>query len=195
MGDGAVSSTSNMNRRAMLGGRQRYSFWSRRRSPNAWHVQRLSRPPTLLATILLLAILAITPVAAVRIPFSNCLDDSYRLGDPRPLQWEPLYADAIFDTQGEKNNLQVTVWGNVTGSFSQKALPPPEDPYWRNDEESAGKIIQTPEPEKEKPKATTLYRRITVLSFEVWNEVVDFCVDGLVDGVCPLGPVFNTDDM
>ena len=192
---GAASLTSNLNERAAVGHRYRDPFRSGRRTPKARHAQLLSRPPTFLATILILVLLAITPAAAVRIPFSNCLDDSYRLRDPRPLQWEPLYADAVFETGGEKNNLQVIVWGNVSGSFSSKALPAPEDPYWSNDDETAGKIIQTPEPDKEKPKATTLVRRIDVLTFELWNEGVDFCVDGLADGACPLSPVFNTDDM
>lgn len=179
----------------IAGRRYRESIWSRRRPPKTRHAQLLSQPSRFLAAIIILALLAVTPAGAVRIPFSNCLADSYRLGDPPPLQWEPLYADVVFDTQGDNHNLQVIVWGNVSGSMSSNSLPGPNDPYWTDDNKTDGKIIQSPEPENDSPTATTLYRKIDVLTFEPWNQGVDFCVSGLVNASCPLGPVFNTDNM
>lgn len=137
--------------------------------------------------------MAAAPAAAVRIPFTNCLDDSYRFNDPLPLQWEPLYVDAVFDSRGDRHNLQVLVWGNVSGSVSDTTLPPPNDPYWQDDAETEGKIIQSPEPGSKNAKATTLFRKVDVLTFEPWSEAVDFCLHGLANASCPLGPVFASD--
>lgn len=145
------------------------------------------------SVVLILVLALVTPAVAIRIPFSNCLDDNYRYNDPLPLQWVPLYADAVFDPRDGDYHLQVLVWGNVSGSVSDTTLPPPNDPYWNNDEETEGKIIQSPEPDAKNAKATTLFRRVDVLTFQPWSEPVDFCVDGLVNASCPLGPVFGSD--
>lgn len=168
-----------------MGSSSQQYYWSRR--------SRRPSTPTFLTSVLLVFIALIPTTLAVRIPFSNCLPDSYRFNDPLPLQWTPLYADAVFDTENESHNLQVIVWGNVSGSRNTDALPPPGDPYWRDDDEEDGKIIQTPEPDVPKPKATTLYRRVNVLTFEPWNLAVDFCEFGLVNGSCPLSPVWDQD--
>lgn len=167
-------------------------------SPSSWYSHWSWRPrrpsgPTLLTSVLLLFVALTPPTLAVRIPFSNCLPDSYRFNDPLPLQWTPLYADAVFDTENDSHNLQVIVWGNVSGSRNTEQLPPPGSPYWRDPEEEDGKIIRTPEPDVEKPKATTLYRRVNVLTFEPWNNSVDLCRYGLTNGSCPLSPVWDQD--
>lgn len=103
----------------------------------------------------------------------------------------PEYADAVFDTQGDTHNLLFTVWGNVAGSRNQGELPPPDDPYWDDDSQTEGKIVETPEPDAENLTATTLFRRMDVLTFRPWSEPVNFCLDGLDNGHCPLGPVFS----
>jgi hypothetical protein len=132
----------------------------------------------------------------VRVPFHNCLSDSYRLNDPALLQWVPLEAEAVFDTAENNHNLRLIVWGNVTGSRERVDLPPPDSDYWENDDETPGKIIREPEPNGvPKSLATTLYRKVNVATYEPWNEAVDFCQDGLVNGSCPLGPVFSLDGM
>uniref|UniRef100_A0A0D2X8L6 ML-like domain-containing protein n=1 Tax=Fusarium oxysporum (strain Fo5176) TaxID=660025 RepID=A0A0D2X8L6_FUSOF len=92
-------------------------------------ISRLSKS---LLVALLIAMHAISPAHAVRIPFTNCLSDAYRLHEPTRLQWVPLYADAVFDTENEKHNLRVIVWGNVTGARTTSALPPPDDPSWKD---------------------------------------------------------------
>lgn len=148
------------------------------------------RPTNLLIASLLL-ILAISPASAVQIKFQNCLSDSYRLNNPKPLQWEPLFADAVFDTKNPSHKLQVVVWGNVTGSQNQGTLPPPDDPYWEDPEKTNGKIVQVPN--MEGARRTTLLRTVNFLTYEPFRQNVDFCVDALGNGQCPLAPIFSLD--
>jgi hypothetical protein len=148
-----------------------------------------------LLSTLALAALAIAPVSAVQIPFTNCLADSYRNNEPTLLQWVPLYADAKYVTDDSHHNLEVVVWGNVTGSREKVTLPPGGDPYWDNNDDTPGKIVQTTRPGSKGALATTLFRKINVATFEPWNQVIDFCRDGLVNGKCPLPPVFPKDNL
>jgi hypothetical protein len=139
-------------------------------------------------------LIVIQPISAVKVDFQNCLSDGYRNNDPPLLQWVPLYADATFDTQSEENNLQLRVWGNVAGSRNRVDLPPAGDPYWTDREKEEGKIVRIPEPDAPKLKATTLFRKVDVLTFEVFKDPVNFCDKGLTNGTCPLAPVFPEDD-
>jgi hypothetical protein len=137
---------------------------------------------------MLLVLSVATPAAAVMLEFDNCLPDSYLLSNPPLLQWVPLYLDAVFDTKTPSNNLQVIVWGNVTGSQTLDTLPPPNDPYWKETNETNGKIDETPYIDT---LATTLVRRVNVLTYEPWNDRSNFCTQSLVNGTCPLPPVFD----
>ncbi|OAA80655.1 integral membrane protein [Akanthomyces lecanii RCEF 1005] len=155
----------------------------------------LTFTPLFLLYALLALLLAAVPVSAVRIPFTNCLDEKYIAA--KKLQWQPVYADAKFDTTDPRHMLEIIVWGNVTGS-QDPANPPPslqEDPnrlYWKDDSNTNGKIVQTPNPNAAQPNATTLIRRVNVLTYRPVNERVNFCTQALNGGVCPLGPNFNT---
>ncbi|TQV95765.1 integral membrane protein [Cordyceps javanica] len=158
-------------------------------------LNRLTPSSTLLIYAVLALLLAAVPVSAVRIPFTNCLDEKYI--SAHRLQWRPVYADARFDTTDPRHTLEVTVWGNVTGS-QDPANPPPtlrDDPnrlYWKDDAKTNGKIVQTANPDAAHPNATTLYRRVDVLTYRPVNERVFFCSQALNGGQCPLGPYFNT---
>lgn len=147
----------------------------------------LTARSSFLALVLLVLAVA-TPAAAVLLEFDNCLPDSYVLNKPPLLQWVPLYLDAVFDTKSPNNNLQVIAWGNVTGSQNVGALPPPGDPYWKDANETNGKIDETP---YEDTLATTLVKRVNVLTYEPFNDRSNFCADSLVNGTCPLAPVFD----
>jgi hypothetical protein len=152
------------------------------------------RPATLLTTALLVLI-AVAPTAAIKIPIRNCLPDSSKSNDPPLLQFVPMDAEATYFKVGDNHNLEFIVWGNVTGSRNDVDLPPPSDVYWSNDQETEGKIIRTPNPHGlPKPKATTLWRSTSVLTFTPWDQFVDFCVDGLGRGRCPLSPVWPLDN-
>ncbi|KAJ3514998.1 hypothetical protein NM208_g15015 [Fusarium decemcellulare] len=152
----------------------------------------ISRLSTNLIVALLLALHAFSPVHAVRIPLTNCLDDSRRL-NPDQLQWVPLYADAVFDLKDDSHNLLVTIWGNVTGARSGGELPPANDSYWEDDTKTNGKIVQIPD--KEYNKAVTLTRKIQFLSYQPYDSPTDFCEKALLHNMsCPLSPVFHEVD-
>lgn len=130
------------------------------------------------------------PASAAFVPFENCLPESYINNVPTPLQWVPLFVDAAFDTADPKHTLRVTMWGNVTGSSTNVALPPPGSPDWSDPGKTDGKILDLPEPNAPNPKVTTLHGRIGVLTYEPWRENTNFCNTSLTNASCPLAPVF-----
>jgi len=147
--------------------------------------------------LMLIASLWIVPASAVYIDFQNCLSDGTKQNVPLQLQFVPKFVNAVFNTTDPNHNLRVTVWGNVTGSTVGKdriVLPPANDSYWNSTgTEYGGKILATPFPNDADPKNTTLSNKVTVLTYEPWNEFVDFCGE-VVNGTCPLGPVFNVNE-
>ncbi|GJC99748.1 integral membrane protein [Colletotrichum higginsianum] len=140
------------------------------------------------ALLVLLVCLLIRPVSAVLIPFDNCLPDSYRNFNPLPLQWNPVYIDARFDTENPDHSLQIIVWGNVAGSYRDVTLPPPNDPLWVDPNYTDGKILDFT---RQGNKVTTLASKVNVLTYEPFSNVSSFCDYSLVNGSCPLSPVFN----
>ncbi|KEY65656.1 hypothetical protein S7711_08730 [Stachybotrys chartarum IBT 7711] len=178
------SSTRRHNRRASDG----------RVLPEPAARARRSASSTSLSKALVAALVAAAPASAVIIPFQNCLSESFRTNDPPFVQWVPIRAEAVFGHDDTRHSLRVTVWGNVTGAQNRGRLPPPDDPYWTNDDQFNGKIVRTADPDREDARATTLFRRVNVLTYQPWDEAVDFCVDGLVNASCPLAPVFNISD-
>lgn len=123
--------------------------------------------------------------------FANCLSESYINNVPTPLQWVPQFVDAAFDTTNTKHTLRVTMWGNVTGSFTNVSLPAPGSPDWTDPRKTDGKILGEPEPNAPKPKLTTLRSKIDVLTYEPWSQNTNFCNTSLVNASCPLAPVFG----
>jgi hypothetical protein len=148
------------------------------------------------STLLAFALLAliVTPAAAVHVPLTNCLSESTQHDEPFGLQWVPIWADASYATEGSKRTLQYVVWGDVKGSQSGKRLPPPDDPsnYWSDIEQTDGKIARS---DSDGKLATTLFRRVEVLTYQPVNDPVDFCRDALTNGSCPLPPLFNQTPM
>lgn len=182
-----VSSTRPMSRAAMTNS----TTTPRRR----WRPQlsKSSFLPTNILVSLLLVFIAITPASAVQIKFQNCLPDNTQLANPKPLQWEPLYANASFDTKNKNHRIQIRVWGNVTGQTNQGQLPPANDSYWTDPDQTNGKIVQVPG-NVDNGTATTLLRHIDFLSYKPIRERGDFCKDALTNGSCPLAPVFHLEE-
>ncbi|KAG5926976.1 hypothetical protein E4U42_002754 [Claviceps africana] len=148
-----------------------------------------SRTMCSLMTVALCALLAAAPVSAVRVRSTNCLPESFQNQNPPFIQWVPVEAEAKFDTRSNKHNFQYIVWGNVTGSLQRVKLPPPEDrDYWTNPDKINGKIINSDNSEN----GTTVKSAISMLSYTPWSHRSFFCGDALVNGSCPLPPVFNT---
>jgi hypothetical protein len=153
-----------------------------------------SIPAAGMAVMLLFCVL-LQPVAAVKVPFENCLPDSYRLNQPTLLQWLPYRVDAWFDTENTKHTLTMTMWGNVTGSLYNVTLPPPDSPAWQDPKKLDGKILGEPEPDSDAPKLTTLHSKINFLTYEPWSDNTNFCNTSLTNATCPLGPIFDTTDL
>ncbi|EFW98423.1 integral membrane protein [Grosmannia clavigera kw1407] len=149
-------------------------------------------PMPMLMAMLLLVLLAgtgIQPTAAASVPFQNCLSNNYIDNDLVLLQWVPLLVDASFSTNAT-HKLVITMYGNVTGSFSGATLPAWNSSAWNTSTD--GKILEKPDPTSANPKLTTLHSKVNVLSYEPWEKDTDFCNTSLVNAQCPLGPVFNT---
>ena len=146
---------------------------------------------------LLMASLWIIPTSAVLVEFQNCLSEGVQNNPPLQLQLVPLVMNAVFNTTDPMHNLNITVWTNVTGStveLPRLVLPSSTDPYWTtpNDTEAGGKIENNPFPNVQSPVVTTLFNKVSVLTYTPVNPHtgVNFC-DQLVNGSCPLGPNFK----
>ena len=146
---------------------------------------------------LLMASLWIIPASAVLVDFQNCLSEDVQNNTPLQLQLVPLVMNAVFNTTDPMHNLNITVWTNVTGStveLPRLLLPPANDSYWTtpNDTEYGGKIENDPFPSVASPVLTTLFNKVSVLTYTPVNPHtgVGFC-DQLVNGSCPLSPNFN----
>lgn len=185
----ATSSTRSLSCAAMTNSNS--TTTSRRR----WRHQlsRSSYLPTNILVTLLLIFIAITPASAVQIKLRNCLPDNTKLANPKPLQWEPLYANASFDAENESHRIQIRVWGNVTGQSNEGQLPPANDSYWTDKDQTNGKIVQVPG-NVDNGTATTLLRHIDFLSYKPIRQRGDFCKDALTNGSCPLAPVFDLEE-
>jgi len=145
--------------------------------------------------LMLLACVLLQPVTAVKVPFQNCLPDSYRYNQPTLLQWLPYQVDAWFDAENPKHTLTMTMWGNVTGSLYNVTLPPANSTAWTDPSKLDGKILGEPEPDSDAPKLTTLHSKINFLTYEPWSDNTNFCNTSLTNAKCPLAPIFNTTDL
>lgn len=141
--------------------------------PSSPRMRRPSSRCVLAAFLFVLAVLLPQPAHAARVTFDNCLSTNYKEHEPRRLQFEPLFVDAVFDTESDRHGLRVTAWGNVTG----------------------GEIERQPNPKSNTPKATTLIRKVNVLTYEPYRSPADFCNDALENAECPLTPVLDTTGM
>lgn len=132
------------------------------------------------------------PAAAVLLTdWQNCLDDSVKYGEPRELQWSPLYLEASYEKGDVARTLRVTTWGNVSGSYGGVALPAWNSLEWDDANFTDGKIVRNPFPTTA-ARLTTLHDKVDVLTYEPYAADFDFCEDALTNRSCPLGPVFNT---
>jgi len=167
----------------------------RRRCRSFFSPTDLLPPISSMKSVALLGLFAQASLAAV-VRYENCLQDSYRNYDPRPLQWLPNRVDAKFDTTDPKHTLRVTMWGNVTGAFTNVTLPPPGSPDWTDPTKLDGKILDEPEKDSPSPKLTTLHSKVEVLSYQPWSNSTNFCQSVASDGnsSCPLAPIFNVNE-
>jgi len=135
--------------------------------------------------------LCVVPTSAVLLRFENCLNNEYIAKTPKLLQFVPKFLDAVFDTSNSDHNLNITVWGNVTGTGPEKliVLPPQESDYWTSNQTNLGGKIMN-QPDETYNFGTTLFNKINVLTYQPWEENDNFC-ERMLNQPCPVAPVFN----
>ena len=140
--------------------------------------------------LLFLLLLLTSPTDAVRLKFNNCLQSSILHSQPQALQFVPLDVDVAFDTNNHSYPLNVTVYGNVTGTADRRSsYPSPDSPGWSDPKNTVGKIVDLSLPNN---RYSTLFNSIDMLSFTAYNHRYRLC-NQVTHGSCPLGPVFYTE--
>lgn len=128
------------------------------------------------------------PTSAVLLGFKNCLGKSVIESSPLQLQFVPLDVAVHFDLANPLHNLNVTVYGNVSGTADRRAsYPSPDDPQWSNPNETVGKIMDL---DASNNKYSTLLTSVNVVSFSPYHQPSRLC-DSVTQGGCPMTPVFN----
>ncbi|KAK5238261.1 hypothetical protein LTR47_000003 [Exophiala xenobiotica] len=160
-------------------------------SPGRPHLRLPNRLSTIL---LLLSFLWISSTEAAFVEFHNCLDKSIVNSSPRLLQFVPLNVSAIFNTTSGLHNLNVTIYGNVSGKATAQPYPAPDDPSWSNPNDTFGKI---PDVSETNNKYTTLFTRFNLLSYTPWEDQPRRFCTSVMNGDCPLAPAFyaNSSDL
>lgn len=140
-----------------------------------------------MVVVMLMAIL-VPPTSAVLLDFENCLGKSVIESSPLQLQFIPLDVAVHFDLTNPLHNLNVTVYGNVSGTADRRSsYPAADDPQWSNPNETVGKILDL---DSTNNKYSTMLTAVNVVSFSPYNDASRFC-DSVTQGGCPLTPVFN----
>ena len=127
--------------------------------------------------------------SAAWVHFDNCLDRGIVYSNPVQLQFVPLNVSARLNSTDASHNLNVTIYGNVTGSATTLPPPPPDDLRWGLDNETLGKIVDL---SPSNFKYSTLFARFAVLSYTPYQHDPSRFCDSLVQGRCPLAPVFHS---
>ena len=142
-----------------------------------------------LIRILLIVIIAIVePSTAVSVHFENCMSPDIVNSNPIRLQFIPLYVNATFNSTAPSHNLNFTIYGNVTGRTSEQQLPSPGDSHWKYPNETEGKIPDVSQPAN---TYTTLKATFNVLDYTPYNNKGTRFCESLVQGECPLAPLFT----
>ncbi|KAF7133993.1 hypothetical protein CNMCM5793_005519 [Aspergillus hiratsukae] len=165
---------------------------SRRR--RRWHILGSANHGIAGLWMLLLLTLVSSSRAAL-LNFENCLDASIVESNPLQLQFVPLDVSVIFNLEDPLYTLNVTIYGNVSGTVDRSSsYPSPDDPRWSNPNDTVGKIVDV---NIANNKYTTLLTDVNVVSFSPYSDASRFCEAVTLGGPCPLGPVFyaNASDL
>lgn len=129
-----------------------------------------------------------SPARAVLLDFDNCISQTILESEPRQLQYVPLDVAVKFDLNDPLHPLNVTVYGNVSGTADRRPdYPAMNDPSWSNPNSTVGNIVDL---DISNNKWSTLLTSFDVLNFAVYTDASQFCLS-LTQGDCPLGPVFH----
>ncbi|MCJ1383555.1 hypothetical protein MMC17_006669 [Xylographa soralifera] len=134
------------------------------------------------------------PSEAAPVSFENCLaPDIVYAQIPKPLQYTPLFVSAVFNLSAPSHNLNVTVYGNVSGQATVQPLPPPTSPAWNDPNNTVGKL---PDQDPTTGIYSTLEAAFDVLTYTPYNPPASRFCNGTLNTKCPVPPVFiNTTTM
>lgn len=117
-----------------------------------------------------LLLIIVNPSSAALINVENCLSPDI-INNNATLQFIPMFANAVFNATTTSHNLNVTVYGNITGSSNQ------------NSSQTDGVI-----PDVGNAAYTTLLASMNVLDYSLYpTQATRFCSSTL-NKSCPLGP-------
>jgi hypothetical protein len=156
---------------------------TRRGKSTPWRIS----PSILLGIITLSAMIG--PSEAAMVNFQNCLSPNIvsAPGPQIPLQWVPLAVSAVFNLSAPSHNLNVTVYGNVTGQATTQPLPPSDSLQWTNPNETLGKIVDV---DPDNHRHSTLKAAFNVLTYTPYRALPSSFCNSTLNAVCPIPPVF-----
>ncbi|KAK8215685.1 hypothetical protein IWZ01DRAFT_494882 [Phyllosticta capitalensis] len=156
-------------------------------SPRPRARRKMRRLPLVHGTFMLTLLFLLSSVNAAFIVFDNCLDPAIINSNPKQLQFTPYFFSARFNTTSSDHNLNITIYGNVSGQATEGTLPSVDNTsYWNNPNDTFGKIVDLSESNN---KLTTLFAKSQVLSYTPFDDASRFC-EATVNTSCPIGPSF-----
>lgn len=139
----------------------------------------------LLFGLIQLLLIIINPSSAAIINLKNCLSPDI-INHNATLQFIPIVLNAVFNSTTSSHNLNVTVYGNVTGGLSNNQSFLQDDTHWSDTNETDGKIPDL----GSAGIHTTLKAAFNVLDYNLYiARLTEFC-NSTVNGHCPLAPSF-----
>ena len=127
----------------------------------------------------------VIPSKAAFVGFKDCLSPNVINSDPKQLQFTPLLVWASFNSSAS-HNLNVTVYGNVSGQATEQNPPTnPLDPSWNDPNSTLGKIIDVPK------NITTLTGTFNVLDYTPYEVPATRFCNTTLHRQCPIAPVFK----
>ncbi|KAL2353425.1 hypothetical protein BJ546DRAFT_1027316 [Cryomyces antarcticus] len=125
---------------------------------------------------------------AAFINFGNCLAPNIINSSPLQLQFVPQFFNAKFNTTNPSHNLNITIYGNVSGQSTVGPYPGPNDMSWRDPNSTFGKIVDI---SPSNNKYSTLFSKYQVLTYTPYNAPASEFCQATVNRSCPLVPAFN----
>lgn len=150
-------------------------------------------------SLAVLTLLAFVPsTGAVYVDFDNCLSPNiiHSASQRQPLlQFIPYHVWASFNDSAPSHTLNITVYGNITGTATNETRPSWNDPQWSNDNKTLGKIVDE---DQSNNHYSTLFARFNVLDYTPYNAPASRFCTNTIHQQCPLIPAFkltaNTSD-
>lgn len=128
----------------------------------------------LLIGLIQLLLIIVNPSSAALINVENCLSPDM-INNNATLQFIPMFANAVFNATTTSHNLNVTVYGNITGGSSNN----------QNSSQTDGVI---PDLRKGNIISTTLLASMNVLDYPLYGAQPERFCNSTVNKACPLGP-------